>query len=560
MPTTRSTAPKVRARFAPEFTLAAIPFVCALVVWLTPLSFVPVPWPDDSAFYFVAHELFKWPPRFVMLPQAPFEPTYRIFNFNTMPFFPILIGLGRLVGVDGSFALKLWPLSFWAATGALVSVTLYRKGLPFFASILLALGFGLDPELRWASVLIRPESLIGLVGAALLLGIAFGFPKKLEARGRFWDPVAALLALGAYTHFNSIHLVFPVVAAIATAASDLRSAWRSLVRTGALTLLYLVPYFGAIALHPRLYVQQMTTQWSRLAVGNNWLDSLKNALEALFQSMGSPIPFSPLTQLASGVLWLLIALAALLPLLALALPRLRAALLVEHAHGSHGPNPLPAAVWLLSACWLWHSKPEVWFVYYIHVAALFFAGILALRLRAAAPAIRPAPAATLAALVVIFAWTDVEQLKGLSHTDSWTWDSYHALIDCIDRRLVRHEAELGHPRPFRVWDPTFPDITVELSRRHPDWEFSRTNDFWDRRHLAIRHGHEVEAVVVPETVNFVERRIDAPMRNHPGVQSVWMTWNGYFLKQLWDEPGWKPERHLCQIGRWQAFLFMNPAQ
>src|SRR4051812_10991161 len=85
-----------------------IPVFCALYVWASALSFVPVPWPDDSAFYFVAKELFKWPPRWVMLPQAPFEPTYRIFNFNTMPLYPILIGIGRWIGIDGSHALKLW--------------------------------------------------------------------------------------------------------------------------------------------------------------------------------------------------------------------------------------------------------------------------------------------------------------------------------------------------------------------------------------------------------------------------------------------------------------------
>src|SRR4051812_8337092 len=77
-----------------------IPPLSALWVWLSPLAFVPVPWPDDSAFYFVAKDLFRWPPRWVMMTQAPFIPTYAIFNFNTMPLYPILIGLGRLVGID----------------------------------------------------------------------------------------------------------------------------------------------------------------------------------------------------------------------------------------------------------------------------------------------------------------------------------------------------------------------------------------------------------------------------------------------------------------------------
>src|SRR5437588_11825825 len=102
------------------YILILIPFLIAAWVWLSPLAFAPVPWPDDSAFYFVAKELFKWPPRWVMLPQAPFEPSYRIFNFNTMPLYPLLIGIGRLVGIDGSFGIKFWPLTAWALSGALL--------------------------------------------------------------------------------------------------------------------------------------------------------------------------------------------------------------------------------------------------------------------------------------------------------------------------------------------------------------------------------------------------------------------------------------------------------
>src|SRR3954462_13678065 len=107
--------------------ICLIPVFAAVWVWFSPLVFVPVPWPDDSAFYFVARELFKWPPRWVMLPQAPFEPTYRIFNFNTMPLYPILIGLGRWFGVDGTFLIKIWPLSAWALSGSLLAAVLYRQ-------------------------------------------------------------------------------------------------------------------------------------------------------------------------------------------------------------------------------------------------------------------------------------------------------------------------------------------------------------------------------------------------------------------------------------------------
>ncbi|MGZ3689696.1 MAG: hypothetical protein ACXVBW_15435, partial [Bdellovibrionota bacterium] len=157
----------------------------------------------------------------------------------------------------------------------------------------------------------------------------------------------------------------------------------------------------------------------------------------------------------------------------------------------------------------------------------------------------------------IFLYVDGVQVVNLAHSKSWNWATYHDFIDCIDTQLVQLDEKLGHPHPFRVWDPTFPDITVELSKRHPDWEFTRTNDFWSRADLAIQHGRDVEAVAVPETVNLAERTISAPQSEFPNIQSAWMTWNEHFLNRLWREEGWKPNRWLCQRGRWQAFLFMK---
>src|SRR5439155_10004708 len=117
-----------------------------------------------------------------------FEPTYAIYNFNTMPLYPILIGLGRLVGIDGSWGLKLWPLGAWALTGSLAVGVLVRRGLPLAAAFAVALAFALDPALRWAAAIPRPESLVGLFAMALVLGLTFGFPGRVRARGRWWDP------------------------------------------------------------------------------------------------------------------------------------------------------------------------------------------------------------------------------------------------------------------------------------------------------------------------------------------------------------------------------------
>ena len=140
-----------------EWLLWSVPFAAVAWFWLSPLSFVPVPSPDDAAFYFAAHELFKWPPRWVMPPQTPFEPTYAVFNFNTMPLYPILIGIGRWAGIDGSYLLKLWSLSALGACGGILAAACYRAGLPVLLALLLALIVTMDPALRWASVVVRPE-------------------------------------------------------------------------------------------------------------------------------------------------------------------------------------------------------------------------------------------------------------------------------------------------------------------------------------------------------------------------------------------------------------------
>jgi hypothetical protein len=519
----------------------------ALAVWLSALSFVPVPWPDDSAFYFVAKSLFAWPPRWVMLPQAPFEPTYRIFNFNTMPLYPILLGLGRFIGIDGSHAIKLWPLLFWGLSGSALAVGLFSAGLPWLLCALVAFAVGLDPELRWASVLVRPESLIGLFGVIVVLGVTFGWWRKGRFKETdFWDPIAALLALAAYSHFNAVHLVFPVIAAFIL-------DWKRLVNIGWKTALYLMPWMLTVAYRWNLFQLQMLTQWRRLAVPNGWLDSIDSAISSLFQALGSPEPWPDSVKFASVVLWMMIGIAVLVSLWEIWELRLK-----------KRPFLLPSATWVFSAIWLWHTKPEVWFVYYIHIAVLTFAGLTLLRLwqlnetqkSGLAQGCLAGWTILISAVVGVTGFVDVSQAARLGSSVSWHWDTYQNFVDCIDTRLSKLEKDLGSPKPFRVWDPTFPDVTVELSRRHPDWDLTRTNDFAERWPLGIQHGHVVEAVVVPETLNWQERNVSAPL-NQIGAQSVWMNWKGYFLNQLNTEPGWKPNRYYCQRGRWQAFIYMN---
>ncbi|MEO5971471.1 MAG: hypothetical protein ABIQ95_16220 [Bdellovibrionia bacterium] len=524
--------------------LFSIPIWVALFVWLSPLSFIPVPWPDDSAFYFVAKSLFSWPPRWVMLPQAPFEPTYRIFNFNTMPLYPILIGLGRFLGIDGSFLLKVWPLGAWALTGSYFVSLIYRRGLPFGLCLIWVLAFSLDPELRWASVLVRPESLIGLFGIILVSGLTLGFPKRF-APTRLWDPVAALLALSAYSHFNAIHLLFPVIFTFG------RNPKR-LFEIGAKTSLYLAPWLLAVLLHWNLFKIQMITQWTRLAVPNNWLDNPYLAISSLFQNLGSPEKWPDMTGWASVGMWLLIISAYVSTLLSL---------MSIARNKKVAISIIPAFGWIIGAAWIWHSKPEVWFVYYLHVATWFFVGIAALKFWKFRNSIRiPILGllfSTTAAITSIFLYVDVDQAVRLEKTESWHWSTYYDFVNCIDKKLTELHTKKGLNQPFSVWDPTFPDVTIELSRKHPTWELTRTNDFISRSGLAVQHGRDVDAVVVTEIFQETERSISAVAEDVPHLQSEWMHFRPYFLNVLWSSPGWKPNRYVCQRGRWQAFIFMK---
>lgn len=541
-----------------------LPLVLVGWVWLSSLAFIPVPWPDDSAFYFVAKELFKWPPRWVMLPQAPFEPTYRIFNFNTMPLYPILIGLGRWVGIDGSFLLKIWPLGAWAISGSLLGFVLLKKGLPLSLCCLWLLGLSLDPEMRWASVLVRPESLVGLFGTALILGLTFGFPKKLQPT-RYWDPVAALLALAAYAHFNSVHLVFPVI-------FTFYHQPKRLIQIGLKTILYLAPWLICVIYYFDIFCQQMSTQWIRLAIPNGWLSSFSSATSSLFQSLGSPEPWPGILFWASILMWILFLGAVLLTFI---LPALYSALqLSEHVGEPLGKSLkkiapkagkfslTPALVWIFSAGWIFHTKPETWFMYFIHISFWCFAAIAALYLWTRSSKFHTALLVlhgTLTVLIVaVFGQTDLIQATRLNQTQSWHWETYYEFVDCVEDRLIQYQSRRPIQGPYKVWCPTFPDITIELSRRHPDWEFTRTDDFPQRYHLAVQHGWEADVVVVTETLNWAERSLSSDYQLVPEISSAWMNFKGYYLNTLWNAPGWKPNRYVCQRGRWQAFLFMDP--
>lgn len=517
-----------------------VPCLGILWVWLSSLSFVPVPWPDDSAFYFPAKDLFSWPPRWVMIPQSPFEPSYREWNFNTMPLFPILIGIARLLGIDGSHGLKLLPLAGWFLSCFVILRAFRHARAPalFLAAAAVTLTF--DPILRWSSVLLRPESLIGALGVAILYGYRFGWPSLLRER-RFFDPVALCLALAALLHFNAIHLV-PLAIVL---------YWREprrILKIGALTTVGLLPWLATVAIHPKLFWQQMELQFGRLSgYANPWLNTWNEFVAAILNEMGSPEPWSDGYRMA--VVACVYALPATLALMVYAV-RSRARLVSRE-----GTALLGGFVWFVSAIYLWHHKAEVWFTHFFHLA--FWAWGLLVLFEAQRELRVRFLAVPFLAIGLVFAYEQTMQTFRLEQSQSWHWRTYNRWIGCIDEYLTKEFDRLGRPAKFRVWGPNFPDILVELSRKHPNWEFTRTNDFHTRWDLAVRHGHDVEAMVITEIFRSENASFRGELAWKPGARSVWMNWDQYFLKRLEMDPLFKPRRFLCQQGRWDAFIYLN---
>ena len=583
-------------RYLPLLLLWGIPLLGWMMVWFSALSFAPVPWPDDSAFYFVADDLFRWPPQWLMLVQAPFEPSYYHWNFNTMPLYPVLIGLGRFIGIDGSWALKFWPLCAWAASGGLLGWVCFRKGLPLAIATLISLWFTLDPTHRWASVLLRPESLIALCGLSVVLGLTFGYPARWKARG-LWDPTSALLVTAAYCHFNAVHLVFPVILFYLLDP-------RELFRIGALCVLYLVPWLVTVAWHFDIFVHQMTTQWNRLAVPNGWLDKFEEWGRHMYPDMGVIDSWPDSLYSAGWLLWFVVAcviavlLKELIQIVLTLSERVGERVDQEHSAvaakaekkrgvspaaqpektksekgaqpaksstgGSNAISLLPASGWVLGAAWLYQNKPEQWFIYYLHVSLATFVAIAATKFwtenwvqERIRKQLKIAGVLFTCALLGIWVGATYTQWSDMSPQRTFSWDGYYSLVDCIDAQLTQLEKSRGNPAHFHVFGPTYPDILIELSRRHRHWGFTRTNDFWEAADLAVKHGNDVDAVVVTEIYGHTDREISAPAFQVPQLQSVWMQWKPYYLNRLYTDPNFKPNRYVCQRGRTQAFLYMK---
>jgi hypothetical protein len=439
----------------------------ALGILASRLVFTPVPWADGSAFYLPALELVHWPPHWRMHAQAAFVPSYDQANFNLMPLLPLLLGAAARSGLLHFFepqlmirilslgALLAWAWLLWTWLARALSSDPERPypvtALHLAAHVALA---GLwDPILRWGTLVVRTETWIGLCWLWCLREF-----HRWEVGGEapaVWNRTAwrisAGLAVAAYFHFEAVYLVPAAIVGL-----GFSPGWfKRLLGIGARTMLLLSPWLVYVALNFGLFAEQMQIQFFRLAHSNHWMSTAYLIFHSLFLEHGSPAGSPKFFNLAKAIWWLGLAALAVFTALAAARPR------------RFGPRRalMASAVAFVACFYLWATKAEVWFITLCHLA--YWPWIGAAILATDRLLIRRALSGLAGVYAVLALAAGVVQARAIS--PDYTWPMYQSWVNCLERALGPLDAKPG----LRLWQPHVPDVLVELSRRHPDWDLTR---------------------------------------------------------------------------------------
>lgn len=531
----------------------------AALIWFlsSRLSFVPVPWPDGSAFYLPGVEfwtsLFQGSPKWRMHAQAAFVPSYDLQNFNTMPALPFLLGLAEKIRAQlGIIANVLDAVTMTRLISMLALLSwawilwrwLLERKIPQAFAGLIALAGLFDPVIRWGTLVVRTETWIGLAWILILREMV------LTRKASMWR-IAIFLALAAYFHFEAAFLV------PATAVGLWPWHWDANARVSRVrlwifnlwgvswrTLILLSPWLLYVLLHLPLFMDQMNIQFHRLARGNNYFSTLYSAFHSLFIAHGGPASWPKFFNVGKGLLWALIA--------ALTIRTVQRMLRRQAT-----PALIAAAVGFFSGMYLWFTKPEVWFTTLCHLFLWPWLAVLLIdESHETAGALTSRLPKTLAWLagsyaVISILATAVQQQQ---IPKTYSMQTYQEWVDCIE-----HTAGLGKPGingPKKLWQPHVPDVLIELSRRHPELDLTRAIDFSTREPLAW------ELTKSADTILFT-RIIDArkPIR-YEGVEraedrelmkdKVEVPYGHWALERFpVEQPGqWKMQ--ICQVGPFWA--------
>jgi len=486
-----------KKRYLELFVVVACATGAALWFSLSRLGFVPVPWPDGSAFFLPSIEWLSWPPKWVMHSQAAFVPSYDTASFNMMVGFPTLLGVASRLGlnalVGGALAVKLvamiafvaWVVMLWLLARKLFETMLVGSRERIISAVAVTVAGALDPLIRWGTLVVRTEMWISLAWVVVLVFLAQVAKRGWNFRpGDFWK-LAVTLSLAAYFHFEAFFIVPGVAAALfpwseagVCSKSGLFRLWCARLWSVSWRVLALLsPWLIFVLWHFPLFLEQMTTQFGRLSGTNEWMRDAYGLFHSLFLSLGAAEPWPKSLNPAKAVFWLLV----------LALPACGVFLWAVKA-GVRSSRWLPlfagCLINLIAAFYLWLTKPEVWFITLCHTALWPLAAV-------AVACFGKIPSRITVVLAMIFAALSLvataDQWRRIQ--DGYSWSRYGRWVDCIDGVLKAADAK-------KIWQPHVPDVLVELSGRDKSYDLTRSLDFERQGRLARDFFHRVDAVVL----------------------------------------------------------------
>jgi len=445
--------------FAHAFSTFALVAVSAWVAYSSvfgPLAFVPVPWPDASAFVLPGLDLWRTG-HYAMHAQAPFVPGYAHYNFNTMPALPSLLGgLAWLGGARfGRALVTLASLFPWIATAWLVARSGERRARWL---ILLPLAVLLDPVLRWGSQVVRPEGWVVWCWALILREwqLSRGKPRAFV--------VAGLLALAAYVHFEAVFLV-------PGALLLLGDRWSKRIRNGlsvsAWTVLFLSPWLLYVAAHLSDFGQQMAIQFGRLAHGNSRFADPYAVFHNLFVSLGVPGGWPKVFNLGKTAFWGLFAVIAI-------------DLIVQQRGRKRGRSAVTGTTAPERAAWvtvgsfyfLWFTKQEDWFVTLVHGSFWIAVGYTFARWRWT----ERLPVAILVAAWCLSSAAAQAQLSRRLSQEGYARNNYERWTECVEQVSARRWG--GQPgSAWSVFQPHVPDALIPIALHRHSWRLVRALDF-----------------------------------------------------------------------------------
>lgn len=460
-----------RGRAAETWLLAGLVCLVVAFFWVSTLSFFPVPWPDDSAFFLPGTEWIAWPPVYRMHAQAPFVPSYDVANFNTMPGLPLLLGLGSRVGIKGSHGIRIFGMLALAAWAGLLMRWMARAKLARAWLWLITLGALCAPVVRWGAMVVRTEVWQGLLWLLILI--------ELDGAWSRWR-LAVLLALAAYFHYEAVVWVIPVALGLypfgttGRLLAKLADWWQELCGVAWRAVLLLSPWLVYVLWHWDVFWMQMEVQFTRLSGGHPYVTSTAGFLHSLFPELGNPLPNPKFLDWGKGIFWVLL------------LVCVGRNLYLVARRDSEARVRLAATTAVATTLYLWVTKAEIWFTTLIHMS---FWPLLVLSVpRPKTPVTRRgfemAGIVVLAAFLVIQVGVAAGQWrKTRSH---YSWGTYRDWVNCIDQAIGDRT---------RVWQPHWPDVLVELASDEPRRQYFRAADFRNIDPLLEKHVQDCEAII-----------------------------------------------------------------